>query len=151
MFWNRSATQSRQTDFTAEAIDLFTRFAERHRLRYEVDTSAPVEVMWHFPVQEQLDHPISLCLQNGDELNLGILDFWSYFFPFGNVAAEFEGIIDAWVDGRARIAKFPKQRGQALQRLTEGEWITVYQANRIRKFRGMPVETLQNRPLRADV
>jgi hypothetical protein len=44
-------------------------------------------------------------LQNNDELNFGVSGFWSYFFPFPKVAVKFEEILDAWIEGRARIAR----------------------------------------------
>ena len=68
-------------DFTGQAEALFTRFAERHGLTYDSDHSAPVEVLWSFPTQDALILPITLCLQNGDELNFGVADFWCYLFP----------------------------------------------------------------------
>ena len=86
-------------DYTAEAEALFGRFAERHGLSYDVETGVPMEVCWTFPVQPKLSMPLTLGLQNCDELNFGVSDFWSYFFPFQNVADEFERILDAWVAG----------------------------------------------------
>ena len=65
-------------DYTQEAEALFARVAERHSLRFEIDASAPVEVLWRFPKQEQLSLPITLALQNNDELNFGVAKFWSY-------------------------------------------------------------------------
>jgi len=63
-------------DYTAEAEALFQRFAERHKLAYEVDTGVPMEVCWTFPEQAKLSLPITLGLQNYDELNFGASDFW---------------------------------------------------------------------------
>ncbi|MDP2046859.1 MAG: Sua5/YciO/YrdC/YwlC family protein [Deltaproteobacteria bacterium] len=38
--------------------------------------------------------PLTLGLQNSDELNFGVADFWSYFFPFDDVAREFGDHLD---------------------------------------------------------
>ena len=68
MAWRR--IRRGQRDFTAEAIELFTRFAMKHGLSpYALD--APVEVLLEFPVQERLMHRIALGLQNNDEPNFG--------------------------------------------------------------------------------
>lgn len=118
-----------QPDFTDEAEELFTRFAQRHQLSYEV-TDAPVEIMWEFPVQAGLSLPIILALQNGDELNFGVGEFWSYFFPYPKQYTEFERILDRWMEGRARVisrAGFLWQT-RDLEVLEDGEWKTTYRA-----------------------
>jgi len=114
-------------DYAEEATALFTRFAERHRLKYEVVEDAPVEVWWTFPPQENLTHKVVLALQNNDELNFGVVDFWSYFFPYETVATDFESFIDAWVVGNARIAVVGG--GARLLQVRAGDdWNTVYGA-----------------------
>lgn len=97
MFFRRKERK----DYTTEAKALFARFAARHGLTYRVD-DAPVEVLWEFPVQAGLYHPIVLCLQNSDELSFGVGEFWCYLFPYPAVETKFDGWIDAWVEGRAR-------------------------------------------------
>lgn len=115
-------------DYTREAEVLFTRFAERHGLTYLVETGVPMEVCWTFPEQEKLFLPVTLGLQNGDELNFGVSDFWSYFFPFERVADTFERMLDAWVMGEARIA-IMRGPGRLLQVREEGEWKSLYGAD----------------------
>ena len=115
-------------DYTTQAEALFGRFAERHGLAYETITGAPIEVCWAFPEQSKLSLPLTLGLQNGDELNFGVADFWSYFFPFEDVVEEFERAIDAWVVGEARIA-VTRFRGRLLQVRKGTQWKTVYCAN----------------------
>ena len=88
----------------------------------------------------------TLGLQNGDELNLGVSDFWSYFFPFEEVAAEFERILDAWVTGEARVA-ITGPWGRVLQLREGGRWKSVYGDNRILPVWREPKHTVQNRPL----
>jgi hypothetical protein len=118
----------KRADYTTQAEVLFGRFAERHGLSCTITPNAPVEVLWTFPEQPKLSMPITLGLQNLDELNFGVSDFWSYFFPFQAVADKFERAIDAWVYGDARIA-VGRGRGRKLQ-LREGDnWTTIYSAN----------------------
>lgn len=115
-------------DFTQEAEALFKRFADRHGLQYSVTPDAPIEVMWEFPEQPKLSLPIILGLQNLDELNFGVSDFWSYFFPFPDVAEHFEAILDAWVEGNARVGK-TGWHSRILQVRKDERWETVYSAN----------------------
>lgn len=114
-------------DYTIEAEAMFRRFAERHGLAYQVEI-APMEVCWTFPEQPKLSMSLTLGLQNADELNFGVSDFWSYFFPFEDVSDEFERILDAWVEGNARIA-ITGLRSRLLQMREHGRWRTVYGAN----------------------
>jgi hypothetical protein len=132
-------------DCTIEATALFTRFIERHGFTHDVDTNAPVEVMWHIPAQKGLSLPLTLGLQNWDELNLGVEKFWSYFFPFDDVAQRFEQILDKWVAGDARVG-ITGRRGRILQVRDGGEWETVYKADTLPFFRPRPKEFIFNDP-----
>ena len=136
-------------DYTEEAEALFSRFAKRHQLSYEVETGMLMEVCWTFPVQEKLSLPLILGLQNGDELNFGVSDFWSYFFPFERVSERFEYILDAWIVGDARVA-IMRGPGRLLQ-VREGEkWKAVYGANGcLFRFRRWPRGFVQNWPTQA--
>ena len=116
-----------QRDYTKEADALFKRFANRHELQYSVTPDAPIEVMWEFPEQPKLSLPIILGLQNLDELNFGVSDFWSYFFPFPDVAEHFESILDAWVKGEARMGTTGRH-SRILQVRKDELWETVYSA-----------------------
>jgi hypothetical protein len=132
-------------DYTREAEALFQRFAERHGLTYVVET-APIEVCWTFPEQPKLSLPVTLGLQNSDELNFGVSDFWSYFFPFEDVAEEFERAINAWVVGDARIA-VTGFRSRLLQVRAGNGWRTVYGANGcLFPFRRTPFRFVLNEP-----
>jgi hypothetical protein len=132
-----------QRDCTEEATALFTRFVERHGLSYQVDADAPVEVMWHIPAQNGLSLSLTLGLQNSDELNLGVEEFWSYFFPFDEVAAEFEQILDAWMAGDARVGVAGK-RARILQ-IKDGDiWRTVYKAGGLPFFTPKPSAFIYN-------
>jgi len=128
---------------TAKAEALFRDFAERHGFRFDVVPDVPMEVCWTFPIQSGLPLPITLGLQNLDELNFGVGDFWSYFFRFDDVAARFDEIIDAWVAGDARVA-ITGSRTRLLQ-LREGEvWKTTYGANGLCPFGRRPRAFLMN-------
>jgi hypothetical protein len=131
-------------DFTEQVAALFTRFADRYGLRYTT-IDAPVELLWEFPIQPKLSHLIVLGLQNNDELNFGVGDFWSYFFPFEEKQIEFEKIIDKWVEGAARIVPKPGIliQGQELQTLENGAWNTAYAARSL-SWRKCPSAILTN-------
>lgn len=131
-------------DYTVQAETLFKRFAQRHGLRYQVE-DARMEVCWTFPEQPGLSMPITLGLQNCDELNFGVSDFWSYFFPFESVVERFENAIDAWVMGDARIA-VTGFRGRLLQVREGTRWRSIYGANGcLFPFRWAPFRYEMNR------
>jgi hypothetical protein len=120
--------RSAPRDYTAQATDLFARFVQRHALTFHAVPDAPIEVLWELPIQQGLTVPITLGLQNGDELNFGVPGFWSYFFPFPTVSAGFERMLDAWLDGQARIVKGDFMTGRRLQFRAGQEWTTFYTA-----------------------
>jgi hypothetical protein len=117
--------------YADEATALFGRFARRHGLGH-LEIDAPTEVLWKFPIQRGLSLPLTLCLQNRDELNFGVPGFWAYFFPFPYIAGEFEGYLDAWLTGQARIVRrnrFARVASSSTLEIGEdNEWKTVYRA-----------------------
>jgi hypothetical protein len=117
-----------ERDYTCEAEALFNRFANKHGLIYEVETGVPMDVCWKFPAQPKLSMPLTLGLQNSDELNFGVWDLWSYFFPFEKVSQNFERILDAWVAGDARVLVL-RGRARLLQVRERENWKTVYRAD----------------------
>jgi len=105
-----------------------------------------MEVCWTFPEQAKLSLPLTLGLQNCDELNFGVSDFWSYFFPFEAVADKFERILDAWVVGDARVAT-TGLRSRLLQVREGNRWRTVYGAGGcLFPFRSTPFGFVFNEP-----
>jgi hypothetical protein len=126
-------------------VELFSRFAERHGLAYS-PVNAPVEVLWEFPVQNGLTLPLTLGLQNNDELNFGVPGFWSFFFPFSAVHTAFNDAIDAWVEGRARIINRGWWRGRSLEVLSESDWTSIYRAHMLTRW-GHATKVIQNRLL----
>ncbi|MBA4780972.1 MAG: hypothetical protein MK060_14480 [Blastomonas sp.] len=117
-------------DYTKEAETLFTAFAERHGFNYIVEdlSVSQMDVHWTFPSQTGLSLELTLGLQNYDELNFGLPGFWSNFFPYEAISHQFIEIVDAWVLGRARIAKTGRW-SRVLQVEEKGEWRTIYRAN----------------------
>lgn len=81
------------------------------------------------PIQDRLSFKLVLGLQNGDEINIGIDEFWSYFFPFTSVDTHVGSILDGLVTGEIRIATY-RQLGRDisrdLEKLTTGVWTRVY-------------------------
>jgi hypothetical protein len=133
-------------DYTVEAEAMFRRFVERHGLAYEGERGVPMEVCWTLPEQPKLSMPLTIGLQNCDELNFGVSDFWSYFFPFQDVAEEFERILDAWVAGDARVA-ITGRRSRLLQVRDGARWKTVYGANGcLFPLRRKPSRFVRNEP-----
>ena len=116
----------------------------RHELTFTDTQSGQVELLYKFPVQPGLTHPLSLALQNEDELNLGVEKFWSYFFPYEEVEAEFEHILEEWIAGRARIVRYGKSRARDLELLKDGRWEAVYRANGLLLRRRNPIIVAQN-------
>lgn len=105
-----------------------------------------MEVCWTFPQQPKLSLPITLGLQNVDELNFGVSDFWSYFFPLENAAKRFEDAIDAWVRGDARIL-VTGFRSRLLQVRRGSGWQSIYGANGcLFPFRWAPFRIVMNEP-----
>jgi hypothetical protein len=115
-------------DYTPEAEALFGRLAKRYGLEFVVEGGVPMEVCWTFPVQPHLSRPITLGLQNLDELNFGVGGLWAYFFPFPDHADRFERIVGSWIEGKGRVA-VTGGRSCNLQLLEGAEWKTVYSQN----------------------
>ena len=131
-------------DYTREPEALFHCFADRHGLFYRVEAE-PMEVCWTFPEQPKLSLPVTLGLQNSDELNFGVDDFWSYFFPFERVEGKFERILDAWVRGDARVA-IVGPIARILQVRNGWRWKSVYHANRFLPIWRPAFRTIRNDP-----
>jgi hypothetical protein len=92
-------------DFTIEAEALFHEIVAATGLTYQQDHEWP-ELIWKLPIQHGLSVPMMLGLQNDDELNLGIGDFWSYIFPFPKVQHDFRRLAIGFVEGRCRVSEW---------------------------------------------
>jgi hypothetical protein len=102
-----------------------------------------------FPAQPGLRQKVILGLQNGDELNFGVDQFWSAMFPYPEKFMEFNRILDAWMEGDARILIYRWCRGMELQLRSDERWQTVYRANGY-PFRGRVIRIVHNRDEEAD-
>lgn len=129
-FWRKSGAL--RPNYRSEAKSLFTRFSQRHELSYSVKEDE-IDVWWEFPVQDKLSWPVTLMLQNADELSFGVPGFWSYFFPFPSIAEKFQAYIDDWVCGRARMVRHPGlirlTARTDLEVLADGNWTRVYRSH----------------------
>ncbi len=85
-------------------------------------------ILWEFLKQDGLSRPIVIALSNFDELNFGVADFWSYFFPFEDVQEQFRVILTLWMQGNARIAVY-RRRMRRLEVKCGSDWHHVYEAN----------------------
>jgi hypothetical protein len=125
-----------------EARQLFATFAARHGLIHEEDVQAAVDLLWRFPVQLGLRHPIYLMLQ-GDELHFGAGAIQAGFFPIYEKADSFACMLDDWIAGRMRVA--PMRLGAKLQRFEAGVWRTFYNGVSLPR-EGRQLEILWNGP-----
>jgi len=141
--------RSEHRTFEREARELFLSFANRHGLAFEEDRESPVELALIFPAQPGLRQKVILGLQNGDELNFGVDQFWSAMFPYPEKFMEFNRILDAWMEGDARILIYRWCRGMELQLRSDERWQTVYRANGF-PFRGRVIRIVHNRDEEAD-
>lgn len=90
-------------DYSQDAERLFRDFAARHRLSIAKVEEPNVELLMTVPAQEGLSFEISLCCQNCDELNIGVAEFWSTFFPFEKVKQCVDAALDGLVTGEYSI------------------------------------------------
>lgn len=107
---------------------MFRDFAVRHRLAIEKIDQPNVELLMRVPRQECLSFEITLCCQNCDELNMGVAEFWSTFFPFEKVRSTVEIALDGLVSGEYSILttwRSGRYVGGKLQRMAQDGWQTV--------------------------
>lgn len=116
-------------DYRPEAEALFKGIAERQGCRLERHSEAPVELLFSL-IGPDPNETIKLGLQNGDELNLGIDDFWSCFFPFEEMKSVFRKTVQGWFTGQSRLVY--RWRGKRLMKielqvkLKDQSWQRVY-------------------------
>lgn len=92
--------------FRAVADDFGLRINKRH--------DSPIEVMMDIPKQNGLGFTITLGLQNGDELNIGVEGFWSYFFPYCDCRDFFHEVLQGLIRGDAYLL-YSKQFGRLVK------------------------------------
>ncbi len=119
------------TNYTNDAEALFRDFAWRHSFAIEKLDGAPVELLMRVPRQPGMSFELMLGLQNGDEVNIGFEEFWSYFFPFENKRQVVSDALDGLAAGDCRLA-IHTQLGGVVRRVLElrsnGTWQPVYSA-----------------------
>lgn len=105
-------------DQTDDAEALFRDFARRHSLAIEKLAGAPVELLMRMPPQPGLSFELTLGLQNGDEVNIGFAEFWSYFFPYEEKRQIVSDALDGLAAGDCRLA-IHTQLGGVVKRVLE--------------------------------
>jgi hypothetical protein len=122
-------------DYTADAEKLFRDFAARHSFLIEKLDNPNVELLMRIPIQSGISFELILGLQNEDELNIGIGEFWSYFFPFEHVRKQVDAALDGIASGECRIAthrQFGRSVKIELERRSGSTWVLIYSANKLR-------------------
>lgn len=119
------------TDYTSGAEALFRDFARRNSFTIERVDKPDFELLMFVPKQPGLSFELTLGLQNGDELNVGFDEFWSYFFPYEKKHRVVADALDALALGDCRLA-IHKQFGgvvkRELERRLNGRWQRIYTA-----------------------
>ena len=115
--------------YADEAEALFTNFAEKHSLNIVKKSEEQMDLSMIVPQQSGLSFEIMLGLQNNDEINIGIGNFWSYFFPFPEVKDKVAIILDGLCTGDTRLAthtQFNKPVFRDLEIFTQTAWERAY-------------------------
>ncbi len=139
-----------QTDEIARAAfaEIGARFPH---LKIIEETSAPVEINLHLPIQDGLRHSIWLSLQNTDELHFSVGHFWCEWFPCTNPdkVGTFISAVSGFLAGTYRSVEH--YRGThcfkaQLQRPTGNGWETIATWSRLRlpSFRKVVYKELIN-------
>lgn len=121
--------ETRLDSFEDDAETLFRAFASRHGLLIEKVEQKQVELLMTIPKQKGLSFELTLGLQNGDEVNIGLKELWSYIFPYPSVKAHVEKLLDGIVTGETRLAtkrQFGRTVSRTLEYLDGGTWHTGY-------------------------
>lgn len=119
------------TDNAGDAEALFRDLARRHSLAIEKVDEPNVELLMRVPPQPGLSFELTLGLHNGDELNIGIGEFWSEFFPYQNKRQLVSDALDALVAGDCRLAIHTQLGGvvkRVLEQRVNGVWQPIYTA-----------------------
>ena len=108
---------------------MFRRIAERCDLSLvrDDDEDAP---LFTLTTKDGAGDPVTLGLQNTDELTFSVGEFWASFFPYETVQGLFEKAVLGWFGGQTRLACH--WRGRKLVRidmqvrLKHGAWRRIY-------------------------
>jgi hypothetical protein len=117
------------------------------------ETSRYVDVSAEIPAQPGLSLPVSLNLQNEDELHLNAAGLWVSWFPCtkDGCVEDFVGAVCGLLSGKYRVVEF--YRGArlvkaALQRPEAGDWANIRGRLRLHlPFGAKSMRVLQNAPV----
>ena len=127
---NRNAVEK---DNAEPAEAMYRAIASDFGLNIEKVEDAPIELLMEIPKQDGLDFTIMLGLQNRDELNVGVEDFLSYFFPFEKRQASVDQAVRGLISGKAWIAvkhQFGRTVKAQLVRECNGKKEVLYTAHK---------------------
>jgi len=93
-------------DNIESALKLYRTLASKHGLSFSEEANADGDVFLVFPKQNNLMFCMTLGLQNGDEANIGINDFWSYIFPYQDNTGFLEETIEGLVSGTHYVTEY---------------------------------------------
>ena len=117
------------SDYMADAEALFRNFARRHSFAIIKVEEPGFDLLMRVPQQPGLSFELTLALQNDDEINIGLEEFWSYFFPFEEQRHAVSDALDALATGECRLA-IHQQLGRVVKRVLErrfhGHWRPIY-------------------------
>jgi hypothetical protein len=97
---------SNERDNIHSASNLYRTLASKHELSFSEKLNADGDVFFVFPKQANLMFDMTLGLQNGDEANIGINDFWSYIFPYQDSVRFLQETIEGLVKGTHYLAEY---------------------------------------------
>ncbi|MDJ0921273.1 MAG: hypothetical protein QNI84_09105 [Henriciella sp.] len=135
--------ESQLLNFENEVEKLFRAFAAKHGLRIELKEQNDLELLMTIPLQEGLSFELNLGLQNGDEINIGFKDFWSYIFPYPSVKSHVETLLDGIVTGDTRLvtkSQFGRTVSRTLEYLEGDDWAIGY-----KQISGLKVPFIKSR------
>ena len=115
-------------DFCEEARALFLSIAADAQLSGTFSNEAPVDVLFKLPRQKGLSLPISLMLQNLDELHFAGTDWQFCWFPFRDVDSDFREAVTGFLKGQYRVKEYwrgNRFRGGKLQGPSDSGWQTL--------------------------
>jgi hypothetical protein len=153
-----SSKQNAAAGNTIEATrQTFIGIAERHGLKWEWDSDAPVELACWLPAQDGLDFELWLNLQNEDEIGVQTDIFTAEWFPANDPSkcSAFINFVDGLIAGdvkfRCFFGKDPEVPYRVdAERIIDGNRRTVFRYRRGWRLRPMAIRYVFNGQARAD-